>query len=148
MDVVLAGADVGCAAGRVRRQPKHGPDLRRQWVLDGPFSAGGERELRAHFGAHHLWDFSAGALFSGRWIFFTPAAVAYGIQQKDFQAHDAAADVYDRVVCCADAEPADQDPAAARVSRQVRLGDALVQYLDVAGQMTSQNQNAKEALGA
>ena len=63
-------------------------------------------------------------------------------------AHDAAADVYDRVVCCADAELADQDPAAARVSRQVRLGDALVQYLDGAGQMTSQNQNAKEALGA
>src|SRR5882757_4135704 len=77
MDVVLAGADVGCAAGRVRRQPKHGPDLRRQWGLDGPFSAGGERELRAHFGANHFWNFSAGAVFSSRWIFFTPAAVAH-----------------------------------------------------------------------
>ncbi len=131
MDVVLAGADVGRAAGGVRRQSKHGPGLRHQWVVAGPFDAGGECELRAHFGAHHFWNFSTGALFSGGWIFFAPAAVAHGIQQEDFQAHDAAADVYNRVVYSVDAEPADQDPAAARVSHQVRLGDAVVQYLAV-----------------
>ena len=142
MDVVLAGADMGRTAGGIRGQPEPGPGLRDQWFVAGSFHAGGECGLRSNLGASYIRNFSAGALFSGGRIFFAPAAFAHRIQQKDIQAYDPAPDVYDGVVYCADAKPANKDSAPAGISHQVRLGNAVVQYLDVARPM-SQNQNVR-----
>ena len=63
MDVVLADADVGRRARRVRGEPQPRPDLRDQRLVAGAPDARGEPRLRADSGAHHFRIFPDRALF-------------------------------------------------------------------------------------
>ena len=92
--------------------------------------AGGERRVRADSGAHYFRNFSDRCFISW-WpdISCYRLVLATDFSRKNFQAHDAAANGDDGTVSGADAEPAGEDSAAPGVSRQVRVGDAVVQYL-------------------
>ena len=66
MDVVLADANMGRGARRVRGQPQPRPDLRHQWRVAGASDARGQPGLRADSGAHHFRHFPDRAVFHRR----------------------------------------------------------------------------------